>query len=263
MVDGQELTALAQTQRTPNPYDPRPETKYGEAFAVAVVACSIGLNRVTLSTVSPDGTPREAPDLLLTAEHYDGIGVEVVRVDQTAAARVRLYEVQEQVVRMLQRHPELKSSRNLRFTLDFAKTGTLSDIDVDRLTKELQQFYRTGGWKLLQQGHCTTVFSEGTVAHRSGMIVEVNQPTYSTFLGFARADEMTPYEAIIESIERKRQLDYTRDNPLWLVVEVADPRGPFQRALDAVRLSSTELTPFARVFVHDGSGHVLSLPNQD
>ena len=34
LVDGTNLTAALHTQRTPNPLDPRPHTKYDEAFMV-------------------------------------------------------------------------------------------------------------------------------------------------------------------------------------------------------------------------------------
>jgi hypothetical protein len=90
MVDAQGLTAITQTQRTPNHYDPRAETKYDEAFAAAVCACGVGLNQVSISTMRSDGHAREAPDLLLTAENQSAVGIEVVRVDETAAARAPL-----------------------------------------------------------------------------------------------------------------------------------------------------------------------------
>lgn len=133
----------------PNPFDPRAQTKYDEAFMVAVAACALGLDRISLSTVREDGSPREAPDILMSANEFPDTGVEVVKVDDTAAARVALYRVQERIVNLLKTRPELKASNNLRFTIDFAKSGKLEDADMERLSSELVNFFKEERWRLL------------------------------------------------------------------------------------------------------------------
>lgn len=260
LVDGTNLTAALHTQRTPNPLDPRPHTKYDEAFMVGVAVCALGLQRISLSTVRADGSPREAPDILMTAYALSTIGVEAVKVDETAAARVALYQVQERVVQFLRSRPDLKAENNLRFTIEFAKSGKLDDIDVQRLSNEIMNFFEAGRWRLLTRGRYGTVFADGTVAQRCGLIVEVNNPTYGTFLGFARADPMTPFEGILAALERKRKLTYSREHPLWLVVTVSDPRGPFREAIDAVMDTHPAIEPFEKVVVHDGYENVVTLP---
>jgi hypothetical protein len=147
--------------------------------------------------------------------------------------------------------------------LDYDKTGRITADDTAHLTEELLEFYHRLRWRVLPDGLCASVFPAGTVAHRCGIVVEVDRPIYSTFLGFARAEEMTPYEGIMEKIEEKRKLDYSRENALWLIVNVSDTRGPFEKALDAVKLASPAIVPFERVIVHDGFEHFLSLPNAD
>jgi hypothetical protein len=71
-----------ESMRTPNKYDIRPETKYREAFSIAVAAVRLGLKNPEIKTKRADGTDRERPDGLLQFEGRE-VGVEAVRVAPT------------------------------------------------------------------------------------------------------------------------------------------------------------------------------------
>lgn len=71
---------------------------------------------------------------------------------------------------------------------------------------------------------------------------------------------MTPFDGILAAIKKKRKLTYSQEHPLWLVVTVADPRGPFREAISAVKETNLAVEPFQKVIVHDGYENVLKLP---
>jgi len=253
-VDGERLTGLVNTQRTPRPFEIRPEAKFAEAFSGVVAACWVGLRDVAVSTVFPDGRPREAPDLLLRAANYPPIDVEIVRVDETAAIRIRLFEIQERIADLMAQQPTLKTSRQVRFTIDFEKAKAFDAPAFTILGDELLNFWRRGTWRTLPRGRHASVFDRNTAAARCGLIVEVDHSTYAALLSFEQADEMTPFESILNAISSKRKIKYVYEHDLWLVVEVADPRFPFTKALNEIARRPIEISPFSRVVVYDGHG---------
>jgi len=255
-VDGQFILEVVNTQRTPNHMDPRPEGKFGEAFAAAYAACAIGLVNIELSTSHDGGSPRERPDLLLRASGDLVVGVEVVIADETSAARVRLMEVQERIVRVFERTPQLAYGRVPHFTVSHDELAKLSGSAVRQLGDEFEAFLESGIMRLLPSGHLCNVFPEGSLARQCKAIIEFDRPTYAAVIAFARCAPIEPYQAILNAIEKKRAAGYEAAEPMWLVVDVRDPRGPFAEALEAVKAHGPRIDPFERVIIQDGFSHI-------
>lgn len=255
VVDGVGLLDDSNTARTPKDFEIRPTGKYAEAFSAAVAGCAIRLRDIRISTRFDDGYERETPDLLLHAANQQPVDVEVTRVDATAATAVHLFEVQARIASMLRDTPGLKSDRLITFTVEYELAAAHDGEDLMRLGDELAEFLERRSSRLLPAGRYDSVFAADTVASRTGLVVEIEQPTSLSLLSFARTDPMTPYADIVAAIESKRDLAYVHENALWLVVDVADPRGPFRAAIEAVRATQIDITPFSRVVVQ-GYGDV-------
>lgn len=256
-INGKRLGEISDSLRTPQAFEVRPETKYREAFAGAVGAVEAGLEAVEISTVRGDGTPREAPDLLLEAGGGLRVGVEVVRVDETSNTRARLLEVERQLVEDLDANPGWKPGRWITFTIDYVSAAALTKAEWEMLHSELLDFFKSGRVSFLDKGRLESVFAKDSIAGKCSLSVEVDSPSHLALLTFARADEMTPRDGIISAIADKRRKRYDHSQPLWLIVEVADPRGPFRKGLEAARAQRPQIEPFEKVLVHDGYSQVI------
>jgi hypothetical protein len=250
-LDGEQLLAIGETLRTPRRFEMRAETKYREAFAAAVAFAGImGVKQLDISSVHSDGDPRESPDLLLSGSGslFD---VEVVRVDETSETRAHLFELQARTAALLTDEPNLKPETLTTFMVDYEAMKDLNEAERKQLAEELCDFFRMKRWQFLPKGAHTSVFASDGIAARVGTVVRIASPSYAAALSFGQADEMTPYQLILSEIERKRQLRYAQSHELWLVVEVADPRGPFTKAINAVGGASPQIAPFDHIFVYD------------
>ena len=251
LVDGKRLLDARDILRTPGRFEVRAETKHREAFAAAVAFASLmKYESVSISTVREDGSNRESPDLLVSADEKR-FDVEVVRVDETSATAAHLYEIQAKVAALLTGEPDLKADVLTTFSVDYAAMKALTAPERDRLTEELCDFFRERRWRLLPQGPSNSVFDADSIATRVQTVVRVLRPTYNAFLSFAQADGRMPYPRVISEICKKRKITYTRHHELWLVVEIADPRGPFTETVDAVREGAHEIAPFDYAIVYD------------
>lgn len=251
-VDGSPLMLRDDTARTPHEFDPRVETKYAEAFAAATAACMAGLTDVEIFTTFADGRARETPDLLLHSRNCPAIEVEVVNVDETGATRVHLFRVQAAIAKVLQAHPEWKTSRQVRFTVDYERTKHLTPAHFDALAEEFIGFYEAQVVDYMPRGHFVDLFPPHIVTTYCNTIMEIDQPSYAILVTFTRGDPGIPYEDILRTIERKRRLPYKNKHPLWLIVNISDPRGPFKEALEAAANDAGEIAPFERVIIQDG-----------
>ena len=250
-IDGEPLASLENTLRTPLRFEVRPEKKYSEAFAAAVAFGScMRLGEMDISSVHPEGSERERPDLLVsTADHiYD---VEVVRVDETYATRAHLFKVEARIAALLADEPDLRLDYPVQFTVEYDSAKHLTQEEFQQLGDELCDFFRQKRWSALVPGIHSSVFAAGSVARRVGLMVRVERPLYAAVLSLAQADEMAPYPLILDAIAEKRKLQYARSHELWLVVEIADPRGPFTKAIRAVEKASPQISPFDHVIVYD------------
>jgi hypothetical protein len=249
-VDGERLLALRDTLRTPNRFEMRAETKYREVFAAAIAFTALDFKELRISTVHPDGTTRESPDLLVSSDR--GIlDVEVVRVDETSATRAHLFQVQARFAAILTDDPTLKPDKLTTFTVDYERTRALTGTELQQLGDELCEFFQRKRWQFLSTGTHASVFPADSVASRIGLVVRVASPLYAAPLTFAQADGMTPYPLILSTIRAKREIEYVRTHPLWLAVEIADPRGPFTEAIFALRDTAPEIAPFDNVVAYD------------
>lgn len=249
-LDGEQLIGLRETLRTPNRFEMRAETKYREAFSAAVAFSAImGFKGLEISSIREDGSNRESPDLLLSSGDtvFD---VKVVRVDETSATRARLFEIHARVAALLTDEPDLRPEPLTQFSIDEG-LKTLSAAERERLGDELCDFFLARRWRFLSKGAHAAVFPRDSIASRVGVIVRIASPSYATVLSFSQADGMTPYPLILSEIEKKRRIRYTRSRELWLVVEIADPRGPFVEAVDAVKNADPEIAPFDQLIVYD------------
>jgi hypothetical protein len=250
-LDGEQLIALRETLRTPNRFEMRAETKYREAFAAAVAFSAImGLKRLGISSVREDGSNRESPDLLLSSGDrvFD---VEVVRIDETSAARAHLFEIQAHVASLLTDEPGLRPEPLTQFSLEYERFKSLNAAERDELAGELCDFFRARRWQLLSKGAHASVFPRDSMAGRVGIIVRIASPLYAAVLSCSQANGITPFPLILSEIEKKRRIQYISSHELWLVVEIADPRGPFIEAIDAVKDVAPEIVPFDHLIVYD------------
>jgi hypothetical protein len=258
IVDGRRLGKITDSLRTPTRFEVRPEGKYGEVFAAAVALCLDGLSGVELSTHHEDGSPREKPDLLLTASSSPIAGIEVRRVDATYAVRTRLFAIQREIATLLADNPQLKPGFPVGITVEYAPTSRLAEDEWRRLSDELLEFFRLRRALYFAEGDYATMFPAESVAAKCGAIVELGHSSRAAILAVAAgSNQMEPYADILQAIEQKRRLSYDLSNPLWLVIEVADPRGPFRQAFEAVFAASPSINPFQRVIVQDGHTHVV------
>lgn len=249
-IDGHRLTAVEETHRTPDPLDVRPEAKYEEGFTAAVAACAMGLREVAVSTRFPDGSLREAPDVLLRAKDHPPIDVEVVMVDETRPVYVRLLRV-EAILREFV-YAGRRADRPFGITVAYEKVKAFGPTEFDALAAELIDFWRGEPWRHLTPGQHQSVFADGSAAARAGAVVETGRRTYASLLTFAQVNGKRPLDLILRTIDAKKKLSYRHQHELWLVVHVGDPRGPFREALEEVLDSVTDLTPFSRIIVGDG-----------
>lgn len=256
-VDGERLTAMLKTQRTPRRFEVRPEAKFAEAFAASVAACLIGLTDIAISTVFSDGTPREAPDLLLTTSNHADVAVEVVRADETLAVSSRLFDIQGQIATLMEQKPSLRPNRQVRFTVRYEAVRTFEVGAFEQLASQLMRFYRERQWTNMWPGHHRNVFRAGSAAARAATVVEIDRPSYAAILTLERTDPMASFDVIMKAIIAKRKLDYNAVHDLWLAVEVSDPRAPFSEALAAVASSNVETLPFKRIIVSGGNEAVV------
>lgn len=250
-LDGDQLIALRETLRTPNRFEMRAETKYREAFAAAVAFSAImGFKRLEISSIREDRSARESPDLLLSSgdQVFD---VEVVRIDETSAARAHLFEIQARVAALLTDEPGLRPEPLTQFSLEYEGLKSLDAAEREQLAGELCDFFRARRWQFLSKGAHASVFPSDSIASRVGMIVRIASPLYAAVLSFSKADGITPYPLILSEIEKKRRIRYVCSHELWLVVEIADPRGPFSEAIDAVKDVAPEIAPFDHLIVYD------------
>jgi hypothetical protein len=250
-LDGKQLLGLTETLRTPRRFEMRAETKYLEAFAAArAFAAIMGVRELDISSVYPDGRRRESPDLLLSGNDslFD---VEVVHVDETSETRAHLFEVQARTAALLTDNPGLKPDPLTTFSLNYEGMKCLNAAERQQLGDELCDFFRLRRWRLLPKGAHASVFPTGSIASRVGVIVRIASPSYAAAFSFGQADEMAPYRLIVSEIEKKRRLTYARMHELWLVVEVADPRGPFTKSIKAVKEAAPEIAPFDHIIVYD------------
>ena len=251
-VDGVPILELGDILRTPRPFEVRPTTKHREAFAAAVAFSSIlHFPQVDISAQLPDGSIRERPDLLVDTpeKRFD---VEAVRVDETAEAKSHLYEIQARYAKLLHDNPELKIDYPVLFTVDFESVRNLTATEFEQLGDEICDFFRSGRWRFLTGGLSRSVFADGTLAARIGLAVRVEQPPYDEGIDFERVDGTTPLPLVQSTIEKKRTKSYARNGQeLWLVVEIADRRGPFEETIAAIKRDKPVIEPFDRVCVYD------------
>ena len=83
IVDGQRFGEITDAKRTADKYDIRPETKYRETHAIALVVLQLRLKNVEILMKRVDGSDRERPDGLLKFEGRS-VGIEAVRVARRA-----------------------------------------------------------------------------------------------------------------------------------------------------------------------------------
>jgi hypothetical protein len=262
LVNGKRLGEVAESMRTPNKYDIRPETKYREAFSIAVAALRLGLKNPEIETLHDDGTDRERPDGLL---RFEGrvVGVEAVRAAPTQREHDFVMNLQRELLAAVEADPALKNEGYLvTFRLTATDIRALSNDDRKTIRDEILSLLRSRALAFMpERERMTTVFSAGSVAERSHLTVSLEDRTHRTS-GFmpqvlleqdAASDSLI--KPILECIEDKRASarapGYDLSRPLWLVVEVADQSGRFTDSIAAMP-AVADIAPFEQVVVTDG-----------
>jgi hypothetical protein len=263
-VDGRRLGEIQESLRTPDQFEVRPETKYREAFAAAVAIVKLGLDGAELVTLRPDGSERERPDLLM---RYAGseYGVEASRVEPSARERNALMEIEREINEAAAADETLRPrSLIVHFGVAAAAVATLAKGEQRTLRDEILALLRGGCLGMIPEGTPKhSVFARGTIAHRIGMSVAVEDVSarssgYGILVRLVQdsaGDSLV--EAIVDKLDDKRRSarapDYDRSNPLWLVLEVTEQTGTFAESIGAVGADATRpIDPFERVVVHDG-----------
>lgn len=265
LVNGKRLGEIVESKRTPDKHDIRPETKFREAFSIAVAAVRLKLKNPRIETKNAEGTDRERPDALL---HFDGgeVGVEAVRVAPTHREQNFTMNLQRELLAAIESDATLKAEGYLvTFRLSAGAISKLSNDERKKLKVEILELLRSGTIKLMPvNDRMTTVFAPGSAAQRAGMTVAIEDCRKKSS-GFmpqvlleqdARSDSLV--QAILNTISDKiasaKSAGYDLSRPLWLVVEVADQSGGFEGSIAAMP-TFMGIEPFERAIITDGRIH--------